>query len=235
MELRERLEAAIKHFWTVRETQGTAQTRRGTHDQGGRSQVTGGKQMDGLADLVRDLLVEQGIDREHVFTRSKLELPGYFRPAKQWDLIVVQDGKLLAAVEFKSQVGSFGNNFNNRTEEALGNSLDLWRAYEKNKFQRLPAPWLGYLFLLEEAAGSTAPVAVPEPHFVVFPEFKDASYQRRYELFCERLIKEKLYHGACFLMSARESGRRGTYSEPVDGLNFERFVKGLLGHIAANG
>ena len=164
-----------------------------------------------------------------------MELPGYFRPAKQWDLIVVRAGKLLACLEFKSQVGSFGNNFNNRTEEALGNAVDLWRAYEKGKFQRLPAPWMGYLFLLEEADASTKSVASPEPHFSVFPEFKGASYQRRYELFCERLIKEKLYHGACLLMSSRDRGLKGAYTEPVEELSFKRFVGSLIGYLQANG
>lgn len=32
--------------------------------------------------------------------------------------------------------------------------------------------------LLEESAGSTAPVKVAEPFFPVFPEFRDASYAR---------------------------------------------------------
>jgi hypothetical protein len=190
--------------------------------------------MDGLINLVRDLLMESGLAEEHVHTKRRMELPGYFRPTKCWDLIVVQDHKLLAAVEFKSQVGSFGNNFNNRTEEALGNALDLWRAYEKNKFQRLPAPWLGYLFLLEDADGSRRAVTTPEPHFEVFREFKDASYQRRYELFCERLIKEKLYHGACFITSARDEGARAKYKETVPELTFERFVKTLIGYVKAN-
>jgi hypothetical protein len=197
--------------------------------------VTGGAQMDGLIKLVRDLLNESGVDEACIHTRTRMELPGYFRPAKQWDLIVVRAGKLLACLEFKSQVGSFGNNFNNRTEEALGNAVDLWRAYEKGKFQRLPAPWMGYLFLLEEADASTKSVASPEPHFPVFPEFKGASYQRRYELFCERLIKEKLYHGACFLMSSRDRGPKGVCTEPVEELSFKRFVGSLIGYIQANG
>jgi len=191
--------------------------------------------MDGLANLVRDLLKESGVEEACIHTSTRMELPGYFRPTKQWDLIVIRDGKLLACVEFKSQVGSFGNNFNNRTEEALGNAVDLWRAYEKGKFQRLPAPWMGYLFLLEEADASTKSVAAPEPHFSVFPEFKDASYQRRYELFCERLIKEKLYNGACFLMSSRDRGPKGAYTEPVEELSFKRFVGSLIGYLQANG
>ena len=62
-----------------------------------------------------------------------MELPGFYRPTKKWDLVVVRDGRLCAAIEMKSQVGpSFGNNFNNRTEEAVGSSVDLWRAYQSS-------------------------------------------------------------------------------------------------------
>ncbi len=39
---------------------------------------------------------------------------------------MVSEGKLLAGIEFKSQVGSFGNNYNNRTEEAIGSAADIW-------------------------------------------------------------------------------------------------------------
>jgi hypothetical protein len=39
-----------------------------------------------------------------------LSYGGWYRPEKKWDLLIVSDGKLLAGIEFKSQVGSFGNN-----------------------------------------------------------------------------------------------------------------------------
>jgi hypothetical protein len=81
----------------------------------------------------------------------------------------------LAAVEFKSQRGpSFGNNFNNRTEEAMGSALDLWTAYREGAFNKTIRPWLGYVFLLEDCEGSRRPVKVREPHFKVFPEFVKA-------------------------------------------------------------
>jgi len=62
----------------------------------------------------------------HVRTDGLLTLPGYYRRTKNWDLIVTHCGLLVAAVEFKSQLGSFGNNFNNRSEEAIGNVADIW-------------------------------------------------------------------------------------------------------------
>src|SRR5258706_12244652 len=103
MDVPKRLKAAIQHFWAVRTKQGEAQSGRGVIDQGARSQVTGGAQMDGLINLVHDLLVEDGCAKDNVFTRPRMELPGYFRPTNQWDLIVVTEKKLPASLEFKPQ------------------------------------------------------------------------------------------------------------------------------------
>ena len=101
---------------------------------------------------------------------------------------------LVAAVEFKSQIGpSFGNNFNNRSEEAIGTAQDIWTAYREGAFSMPERPWLGYLMLLEDCPRSTAPVAVRQPHFPVLPEFVDASYSRRYQLVLSKLVRERLY------------------------------------------
>ena len=158
---------------------------------------------------------------------------GYFRPAKDWDLVVVADGQLLASIEFKAQVGSFGNNFNNRVEEALGNAADLLTAYREGKFKPSQKPWLGWLMLLEASQKSTSPVRVSEPHFEVFGEFKDTSYARRYELFCERLLRERLYDATCFLMSNEAVGLKGGYSEPNEELGFKSFATSLTAHAMA--
>ena len=167
------LRAAIKYFWSTRETQAQKQgSVSGSKDAGARSAVTGGAQMNGFIDLVRDLLCENGLPKANVYCEKAIELPGWYRPEKKWDLLVVSDGKLLAGIEFKSQVGSFGNNYNNRTEEAIGSATDIWAAYREGAFKPSARPWLGYLMLLEEATRSIAPVRAREPHFKVFPEFK---------------------------------------------------------------
>jgi len=58
-----------------------------------------------------------GLAKAQVLRNGRvLTLPGFFRPTKLWDLLVLHEGRLVAALEFKSQVGSFGNNFNNRDE-----------------------------------------------------------------------------------------------------------------------
>jgi len=169
-ELDEQLRKAVIHFWEQR----GAQSRRqggdeGERDRGDRSAVTGGKHLDGFLELMATLLEAAGLQRATIYWGKKSELPGWFRAEKSWDLLVVADGQLVAIVEFKSQVGSFGNNFNNRTEEVLGNATDLWAAYEEGAFRPSARPWLGYLLLLEDAPGSNVAVRVKEPHFRVFP------------------------------------------------------------------
>ena len=96
----------------------------GLLDKGERASVTGGKNMDGFIDFVVDLVKANGLQYASIHQqRALLTLPGYFRPTKLWDLLVLNHGRLLAAIELKSQVGpSFGNNFNNRTEEAIGSA-----------------------------------------------------------------------------------------------------------------
>jgi len=184
--------------------------------------------MDGFVALVRDVLEESGVDKPVVYCDRFIELPGWFRPEKKWDLLVVVESCLIAAIEFKSQVGSFGNNFNNRTEEAIGSATDLWAAYREGAFKPSARPWLGYLMLLEDAPGSTRPVKAQEPHFKVFEEFKAASYARRYEILLTKLVRERLYDATCFLMSNSADGLKGEYSEPVRELNFANFISSLI-------
>jgi hypothetical protein len=72
------------------------------------------------------------------------------------------------------------DNFNNRTEEAIGNAEDMWTAYREGRFGRHPAPMLGYFFLLEDSPRVHAPVKNSESYFKVDPLFSNSSYARRY-------------------------------------------------------
>ena len=227
---------AVMSYWQTRGIQADRQIATGRADQGARSAVTGGAQMGGFVKLITELIVKAGVKEEYLFHNKFLELPGFFRPTKEWDLLVVRDGQLILALEVKSQVGpSFGNNFNNRTEEAMGSALDLWTAYREGAFNRTVRPWLGYLFLLEDCEASRKPVRVQEPHFKVFPEFVNASYSKRYEVFCRRLVRERHYNAASFLLSDREKGVNGILQEPADDLTFEISARSLLAHVSAYG
>src|SRR6266404_1718380 len=225
---------AVRFYWQTRSKQLEKQRKAGGSDQGLRSAVTGGAQMDGFIELLTRLVVEAGIEANDIYYQHSLELPGYFRPNKKWDFLVVPNGKLVAALEAKSQVGpSFGNNFNNRTEEAMGSALDLWTAFREQAFGSALRPWIGYIFLLEDCAASRKPVGVKEPHFKVFPEFRNSSYAKRYELFCRRLVLEKHYDFSAFLMSNPEKGINGDFSEPAADITFQVFANSLVAHVAA--
>jgi hypothetical protein len=225
---------AVAHYWRTLEEQSSRQ-KKGEADRGRRAAVTGGRQMMAFCEVVNDLLKANGVADAHIFVKQSLELPGYFRPTKEWDMLVVDSGHLIAALEFKSQRGpSFGNNFNNRTEEAIGTAHDLWTAYREGAFGKKPRPWLGWVMLLEECEGSTTPVRVAEPHFKVFPEFQGASYAKRYELLLRRLVREKLFDRAAFLMATEKQGPKGTYTEPsASDLGMKQFLAGLVAHAMA--
>jgi hypothetical protein len=229
----DRLRKAVAHYW--RTLEGQSHKQKAGVDHGRRGAVTGGKQMDGFCELVDWLLRQNGLGEASIYVRTKRELPGFFRPTKDWDMLVVHEGHLIAAVEFKSQRGpSFGNNFNNRTEEAIGNAADLRTAYREGAYgtAQLRPPWLGWVMLLEDCQKSARPVAVTEPHFSVFPEFRGASYCRRYELLLRKLVQERLYDAAAFLASTEQDGPRGYFTEPAQDLTMKGFLAQLAGHVA---
>lgn len=226
---------AVMAFWGNREKARQKQIEAGKVDAGERAGVTGGKNMDGFIALVIDLVRANGLGHAQIHQqRAVLTLPGYFRPTKLWDLLVINEGRLIAAVELKSQVGpSFGNNFNNRTEEAIGTAHDLWTAYREGAFGKHPRPFVGWMMMVEDAPASRSPVRDASPHFPVFKEFQGASYLRRYDVLCQRLVQEQLYTTAAVMASSRSAVTTGEYGELSELTSLKTFVTTLAGYIAA--
>ncbi|MCL1876227.1 MAG: PaeR7I family type II restriction endonuclease [Synergistaceae bacterium] len=223
-----RIRQAIRFFWNTRDGQILRQEENSVHDQGNRGAVTGGKQLDGFLELIRQILIENEVAEGIIFVNKKLELPGFFRPTKKWDLLVVDREKLILAIELKSQVGpSFGNNFNNRTEEAMGSALDIWTAFREGVFKN-SNPWLGYLMVLEDCNNSSSPISIRSSHFSVMKEFENSSYIKRYEVFCNKLVLERQYNAACFLTSRRDSAQTGDFNVPNEQLSFYAFLVSML-------
>lgn len=222
-------------FWGNRERARQAQIEAGKADQGERAGVTAGKNMDGFLAMLIDIVQANGPAGAVIHQqRSVLTLPGYYRPTKLWDVLVMHDGQLIAAVELKSQVGpSFGNNFNNRSEEAIGTAHDLWTAYREGAFGDQPRPFVGWLMMVEDAPESRRPVTDRSPHFPVFPEFQGASYLKRYDILCQRLAKEQLYSAAALLASPRTASATGEFCELSELTSLKTFVTSLAGHMAA--
>lgn len=130
---------AVMAFWGNRAKARQKQIEAGKADRGERAGVTAGKNMDGFIALVMDIVKANGLKHAAIHQKRRVvTLPGYFRPTKLWDLLVLNKGQLVAAMELKSHVGPFfGNNFNNRTEEAIGTAHDLWTAQASASFRRL--------------------------------------------------------------------------------------------------
>lgn len=226
---------AVMAFWENRTSAKQKQLELGKIDQGERSGVTAGKNMDGFLDLIIDVIRANGLAHADIHqNRAVLTLPGYFRPTKSWDLLVIHKNQLIVAIELKSQVGpSFGNNFNNRTEEAIGTALDLWTAYREGAFGLQPPPFVGWLMMVEDAHESSRIVRDRSPHFPINQSFQDASHLKRYDVLCQRLTQEKLYSSAAILASTRHAEFSGGYRElsPMTGLR--SFITSLAGHVAA--
>ena len=230
-DLESSLTNAVKHFWVrkgvQRKHQGQASGRK---DSGSRQDVTGGKHVDGLVDVFVELLLVNGIDPDSIYHsgKKKLQLPGYFRAEKQWDLLVVHEGRLLACLELKSMGSSFGNNFNNRAEEVIGLGHDLRVAFGAGAFKESSRPWVGYLMLLADSPAATREVKVIEPHFEVDQVFKHASYEQRYCACFKRLVGEGLYNRCALLLASPET--RGTWREPDEQLAVRGFAASLAAH-----
>lgn len=226
--------AAIRKFWQTRAGAKASQAQRGTKDQGERASVTAGKNMNGFLDLIADIVSANGLaDADIHLKRRVVSLPGHFRPTKLWDILVMREGRLIAAIELKSQVGpSFGNNANNRAEESLGTAVDFWTAYREHAFGAVPRPFLGWLILLEDCPASRKPVTEKSEHFPVFPEFRGASYADRYDILCRKLMEERLYTAAALILSPRTAARSGAFDSLSELSSVGGFVAALAGHIA---
>jgi hypothetical protein len=226
---------SVKAFWGNREAALRKQVEAGKADVGTRGAVTAGKNMDGFVALLMDLVAANGLHDAHVIREGTitLTLPGYFRPTKKWDMLVIRNGRLIAAIELKSQVGSFGNNFNNRTEEAIGTAHDLWTAFREGSLGESPKPFVGWLMLVEESADSRSPVRDRCKHFPIRPEFQNASYIERYNILCKKLVQEQLYTTTAVLASPATAAADGAYVDVSEMTSLKTFVTSFAGHIAA--
>jgi hypothetical protein len=225
---RAEFEAAVAAYWGARDDQLTASAISGAVGTGTAGSVRGGRHFTAMTALLARFFLDAGYPLDAIRT-SRLGLPGYYRPQKQWDLVVVHNDTLVAAFELKSLGGpSFGNNYNNRIEEALGSAVDLHRA---GRAGVIPGerPWLGYLFLMQDAKGSREPVHLAEGVFAVDPVWRGhRSYQERFSVFCERLLAEGLYDAVCYLVS---SPADPTPVEPVVALDWRHFAAAIQARI----
>jgi hypothetical protein len=222
-------DAAVRAFWAGRDLQTQKQAETGKTDAGTRGSVTGGLHLNALQELLAREFGPLSDLGATVRDKGIIPLPGYYRRAKNWDIVVTCKGILVAAIECKSQVGSFGNNFNNRTEEAIGNAVDLWRAYEAGLVGTVK-PWLGFVFVFEHADGSTTPIRDQgRPLYRTDPAFDNSSYTTRYQLLFQRLVRERLYDAACLISTVNGEG---IHDEPLPEVSTRNLTAAIAGRVA---
>jgi hypothetical protein len=228
---RQDFEDAIAAYWGAKELQGEHSAIRDAVGAGTAGTVRGGKHFDAIATLLAKFFIGAGYPPESIrVTKSQgLELPGYYRPQKQWDVVVVHEGVLVAAFELKALGGpSYGNNYNNRVEEALGSAVDLRRAALAELFPR-EKPWLGYFFVMQDGEKSRTPVKIAKGAVPVDDLWQGTSYQDRFGIFCRRLVDEGLYDAVCYVTS---SAGNPIPREPVESLDWRHFAAAIRARLA---
>lgn len=251
---------AIQNWWASKQAAQPKKAQGGTRDAN-----LHGKTMDGFATVLRDFLIGLGVKPGHIFsgghlTKTPSILPSYFRPSKNWDLVVIGNSRfhpaegdsgepvLYAAVEFKSQDKSIGNNQNNRLEESIGNAHDFWTTYAHSGFERQqPRPWLGYLFVGKyEPASDSKQVRIEQPHFLAMQPFRgegnnDArkfqgpSYAERYKIFMQQSVGARLYDAGAFIVTDESIATEDpNHRIPLSEFGSANFLRSLKAQILAH-
>ena len=150
------LKAAVLRMYDKQKEAKQKQAEQGKHDQGNRSGVTAGSHFAEVAELIRKTSSADAASRRMPFVFGRVPETAWMVPTHQdWDIIAYHGDSLVAAIELKSISSSFGNNANNRTEEALGGG-DIRIAHQKGLLgdARVP-PILGYVLIVAETEEST--------------------------------------------------------------------------------
>jgi hypothetical protein len=227
----DRLSKAVAHYWRTLEAQ-THKQKAGT-DRGRRSAVTGGKQMDGFCELVDWVLRENGLGEASIYLRSDREIPGFLRPTKEWDMLVVHEGRTLAAVEFTSyRVPPVASDTKAHIEETIGMADDVWTAFGEGAYNPpRKRPWLGWVMLFEDRTVARSPTPEVRPPVEASPDFSIGSYGRRYEQILHKFTHERLFDSAALIASPGKGGAQGVFMELAEDLSMKWLLASLAGWV----
>lgn len=231
------LDIAMQAYWALKDEQLAAAEAIQSTAEGSAKAVRGGGHFAPVVQLIASFFTDAGYPVSSIHaTGHATILPAYLRPTKNWDLVVVHRGVLVAAIEVKALGGpSFGNNYNNRLEEAIGCSTDLTAA-NTAALVGPERPWLGYFFVMEDAFGSRHIVRERSSQsFPVDPVWANRSYQSRYALTGQRLVDLKMYDAVCYIVS---SGDDPTPVEPepsTDWMHFTAAIRARIYYLASLG
>lgn len=137
------------------------------------------------------------LEKDVFIDRGKLSIPGWFRRDKQWDVLAYGKKGLIAAIELKSILSSYGNNTNNRIEEALGSGIDSAYAskyglYSSDETEPYP-PIFAYVMIIGDDDKSNALLMGKklDNRLKPDPNFEITSYIGRHAIALKRMLREK--------------------------------------------
>lgn len=217
---------SCRSYWATRDRQ--ALTGLG---EGLAGAVRGGKHFASLEDLVASVFIECGYTARNLIRSRSANLPGFYRATKTWDLLVVDGDILVAALELKSLgARSASNNFNNRTEEAIGNATDLWLVHDRLGGLGPLRPWCGFMFLMEDAPETRHSVREMPSRWDASPEFEASNYLERGAILSARMQDEGLYNAVCYVTSTNDPNQLP--HEPFMELSWLTFVDAIRARVA---
>lgn len=106
--------------------------------------------------------------------------------------------------------------------------MDVWKAVERGIIDTPLRPWLGYFMLLEDHAAFATPVESRRPVWAPDPVFDGANYAERFQIFFERMVRERLLDAACLILGRREDAAVRFAS---DTLSFQSFAAAIHGRV----
>lgn len=190
-----------------------------------------GRHIAPLAMKIAEDMAKVGYERDSIFLDDvNVTLPGWFRPSKKWDITAFENGVLVAAIELKSINSSFGNNANNRAEEALGSASDVDYATHNHLLEPndLP-PNFGYVLLVRKTPESQRKSGIhARSRYAFDSEFENSSYIERFTILGKRLLRERIYQAVWVAVVDLENC---VVEEPDPLMTYEKFVAHLKGWI----
>jgi hypothetical protein len=225
---RARITEAVRQWSVEKETQ-AEKSRDGGNAQGGtRAQVTGGRHLRGVNQLIVDEITSTGATDLDLRFNRRAVLAGWYRGSKAWDLLVLQRGAPILAVEYKSMAGSVGKNLNNRADEVFGIAEDARQAEAHGILP--PNLRRAYIYLLEMTPEVRRPVGTGKPFGNPDVVFSGASYLDRTAIMCERMRDSGLYHLTWVIGVTRNPI---DFFEPSLAVGWDRFAADLHAGFAA--
>lgn len=218
-----RMERALRSWHDSRLSQASSSRDGGRAQEGNRAAVTGGRHLDGISRLVVQEIESLGAPDLTLRVGRHAVLPGFYRPTKAWDLVVLQGDQPVLAVEYKSMQGSVGNNLNNRADEVFGVPEDMRQAERYGMVPRTMRR--AYVFVINLDEESRHVPRIPNVAAGAMDrEFLGASYLERAAIMCERMLQTGLYH-LVWMVGVQE--KPFAWVEPRAAVGWAAFSKGL--------